>query len=79
MTSDERQIQIFAEWPMSHAKRVTNNNWKNPEYHVVTAIRRSLTDKNCPAEKPWPNHVKKHGLAIFFLRDSLDSIMSLFR
>lgn len=68
MTTDETPMQIFADWPMSHAKRVTNNNWKNPEYHVVTAIRRPLTDKNCPApaEKSWPNHVKKHGLAIFF-------------
>ena len=33
MTSDETQIQILANWPMSHAKRVTRDNWKNPEYH----------------------------------------------
>ena len=39
MTSDETQIQILASWPMSHAKRVTRDNWKNPEYHVVAAIR----------------------------------------
>ena len=39
MTSDETQIQIFDNWPMSHAKRVTRDNWKNPEYHVVAAIR----------------------------------------
>ena len=39
MTSDETQIQILANWPMSHAKRVTRDNWKNPEYHVVAAIR----------------------------------------
>ena len=57
-TSDETQIQIFADWPMSHAKHTTKNNRKNPEYHVVAAIRR-LRIKNCPAEKSWPNHVKK--------------------
>ena len=45
MTSDETQIQIFANWPMSHAKRVTKDNRKNPEYHVVAAIRRLRTDK----------------------------------
>ena len=39
MTSDETQIQIPANWPMSQAKRVTRDNWKNPEYHVVAAIR----------------------------------------
>lgn len=44
---------------MSHAKRVTDDNRKNPEYHcVVAAIRRLQTDKNCPAERSWPNHVK---------------------
>ena len=58
MTSDETQIQIFANWPMSHAKRVTRDNRKNPEYHVVAAIRKLRTDKDCLAEKPWPNHVK---------------------
>ena len=35
MTSDETQIQIFANWPMSHAKRVTRDDRKNPEYRVV--------------------------------------------
>ena len=58
MTSDETQIQILANWPMSHAKRVTRDNWKNPEYRVVAAIRKLRTDKNCPAGKSWPNHVK---------------------
>ena len=38
MTSDETQIQIFADWPMPHAKRVTKDNKKNPEYHVIAAI-----------------------------------------
>jgi len=27
MTSEETQIQTLAHWPMSHAKRVTNDNW----------------------------------------------------
>ena len=35
MTSDETQIQMFANWPMPHAKRVTRYNRKNPEYRVV--------------------------------------------
>ena len=43
---------------MSHAKRVTRDNWKNPEYHVVAAIRKLRTDTNRPAGKSWPNHVK---------------------
>ena len=38
MTSDETQIQILANWPMSHAKRKTRDNWKNPEYHVIAAL-----------------------------------------
>ena len=58
MTSDETQIQTFANWPMSHAKRVTRDNRKNPEYRVVAAIRKLWTDTNCPAGKSWPNHVK---------------------
>ena len=37
MTSDETQIQIYANWPMSHVKRVTRDTRKNPEYHVVAA------------------------------------------
>ena len=51
MTSDETQIQILANWPMSHAKRVTRDNWKNPEHHVVSAIRSLRTDTNCPVGK----------------------------
>ena len=50
MTSDETQIQIFAYWPMSHAKRVTRDNRKNPEYRVVAAIRKLRTDKTVPQE-----------------------------
>ena len=40
---------------MSHAKRVTRDNRKNPEYHVVVPIRKLRTDTNCPAGKPWPH------------------------
>ena len=58
MTLDETQIQILANWPMSHAKRVTRDNRKNPEYRVVAAIRKLRTGTNCPAGKLWPNHVK---------------------
>ena len=46
------------DWPMSHAKRVTKDKRKNPEYHAVGATRRLWTDKDCPAEKSRPNHVK---------------------
>ena len=45
MTSDETQIQISANGPMSHAKRVTRDNRKNPEYRVIAAIRKLRTDK----------------------------------
>ena len=47
----ESQMQIFTDWPLSHAKRATKDNRKSPEYHVVAAIRKLRTDKNCPAEK----------------------------
>ena len=57
MTSDETQIQIFVNWPMSHAKPEKKDNKKNPEYHVA-AIRKLRTDKTCPAEKSWPNQSK---------------------
>ena len=36
---DETQIQMFADWSMSYAKRVTLAIGKNPEYHFVVAIR----------------------------------------
>ena len=58
MTSDETQIQIFADWPMSHAKLVTKNKRKNPEHHTFAAIRKLRTDRNCPAERSWPNHIR---------------------
>ena len=36
--------KIFAVRPMSHAKHVTKDNRKIPEYHVVVALRRLRTD-----------------------------------
>ena len=39
MTPDETQIQIFANWPMSHATTLTGDNRKNPEYRVIAAVR----------------------------------------
>ena len=45
MNPDETQIQIFTNtnWPMSHAKRVTKDNSKNPEYRgKKNADRRKL-------------------------------------
>ena len=51
MTSDETQIQIFANWPLLHAKRVTRDNRKNPEYRVVAVLRKLRTDTNRPAGK----------------------------
>ena len=40
------------------ADYVTKDNRENPEYHVIVAIRKLRTDKNCPAENSWQNHVK---------------------
>ena len=57
-----KMIQIFADWPMSHAKRVTKNYRKNPECHVAATIRRLRTDKNCPAER-------NHGQAMLKMRE----------
>ena len=50
MASDETQIQIFANWPMSHAKHVTRDNKKNPEYRFVTAIRNCGQTQTVPQE-----------------------------
>ena len=46
MTSDETQIQILANWPMSHAKCVTRDSRKNSEYRVVAAIRKSPEERD---------------------------------
>ena len=50
VTSDEIQIQILANWTMSHAKRVTRDNFKNPDYHVVAAIRYCGQTQTVPQE-----------------------------
>ena len=63
MTSDETQIQIFADWPMSHAKQVTKDKGKNLEYHVVVPIRKLRTDKIVPQ--------KNHGQTKLKLNNSL--------
>ena len=38
---------------MTHAKYLTKDDMKNPEYHVVASITTLRTNKN-----PWPNHVE---------------------
>ena len=53
MNSDEIQIQIFADWLMSDAKRVTKDNRKNPEYHVGAAIRKMGAEKSFCAHIKW--------------------------
>ena len=48
--------KIFANWPVSHAKRVTRDKRKNPEYHVIAAIRKLQTEKLSRRRimaKPW--------------------------
>ena len=52
-----RSTEIFADWPMSHAKRVTDDNRKNPEYHCVvscsdkeTADRQKLSRRKIMAK-----------------------------
>ena len=58
MTSDEIQNQIFPDGPIWHAKRVTKDNWKSTECHVVVVITRFQTDKHRLAEKSYPDHVR---------------------
>ena len=48
---------IFADWLMSYAKHATKDNRKNPEYHVVVAIRRLRTDKNCPSNVKYEQQI----------------------
>lgn len=62
MTSDETKIkQIFADWP-TVTKRVTKDNKKNPEYHVVVAIKRLRTGKKLSPTKIMAKPCKKHCL-----------------
>ena len=72
-TSDETQIQIFANWLMSHAKRVTTYNRKYPENHVVAATRklRMQTDKTVPQEN--------HGQTMLKMNSILDLKRPKFR
>ena len=60
-----KMIQIFADWPMSHAKRVTKNYRKNPECHVAATIRPETADRQklSRREKSWSSHVKNAGAA----------------
>ena len=78
MASDETQIQIFANWPMSHAKRVTRDNRKNPEYHVVAAIRKLRTDTNCPAGRGTGKGEGGEGLVLFVLPVFLPSVICFY-
>ena len=43
-----KRFCFFAGWSMSHAKRVTKDNKKTPEYYVAAAIRKLRTDENSP-------------------------------
>ena len=83
MTSDQIQIRIFANWPMSHAKRLTRDDRKNPEYRVaysgrgfVNISRPAEYFRTCYTVLKRPNKVETavHGRNLAF---SLDSIVSL--
>ena len=60
-TSDETQSQIFADWALPHAKRVTTDSRQSPEYHVVVhvAIRKLRTEKKLSSRKSWSNVVRE--------------------
>ena len=72
MTSDETKIQIFANWPMSHAKRVTRDNRNSPECRVVAAIRKLRIDS--VLKRPNKVETAVHDCNLAF---SLESIVSL--
>ena len=72
MTSDETQIQISGDWPVSHAKCVTKDNRKSRILYLCrdkeTADRQKLSHR-----KSWPNQmlpIFNIGLVMIFLRDS---------
>ena len=51
MTSDETQIQIFANWPMSHAKRVTrDNSEEKPRISCHCRDKETVDRKTVPQE-----------------------------
>ena len=45
ISSDETQVQSFADWPMSHARLVTKDNTKNPEYHHCRCRDKDTADR----------------------------------
>ena len=65
MTSNETQIYMLADWSTSHAKLVTPNNRQTSEYHVVDAIKRLRTDKNCHAENTRSTMLEKMKVSRF--------------
>ena len=56
MKLKSKSLQI-GQCDMQNAEQRTTGK-KKTEYHVVVPIRRLRRDKNCPAEKSWPNYVK---------------------
>ena len=58
MTSDETQISPNP-CQLANVTCKTRDNWKNPEYRLIAAIRKQGTDINCPTGKLW------HGIKIF--------------
>ena len=50
MTSDETQIQIFANWPMSQAKRVTRDNRKKSRISCHCRDKETADRQTVPQE-----------------------------
>ena len=63
MNSDETQIQIFADCPMSHAKHTTKDKRKNSEYHVDVAIMRLRIDKTVPRKNHSQTMIKMSSIS----------------
>ena len=62
MTSDETLIQIFANWAMPHAKRVTRDNRKNLEYRACRCRDKETADRHKLSREKIV--AKQHGLAM---------------
>lgn len=83
MTSDETKIkQIFADWP-TVTKRVTKDNKKNPEYHVVIAILSPTKIMAKPCKKhclfemcPFPNLTYKEAAIRNIIYTTIVSVFS---
>ena len=58
MYNDLREFKatVFSTYALVTGNPPPPHNWKNPEYHVIAALRNLRTDTNCPAGKSWPNH-----------------------